>query len=71
MNTHEQHDSYIKQIAYQIWEAEGRPDGQAHKHWQQASILIEVLEKENRGATQNSAPAHPKHSNEPQQPDQT
>lgn len=64
-------DSYIRQIAYQLWEAEGRPEGKAQEHWQQANILIRTLEKEDQVAAGQSAPAHPKNSNEPPQPDQT
>jgi hypothetical protein len=31
----------IKERAYQLWEAEGRPHGKHEQHWQRASKLIE------------------------------
>ncbi|WP_083988742.1 DUF2934 domain-containing protein [Devosia geojensis] len=30
-------DEQIRLRAYQIWETEGRPEGRAEEHWQQAS----------------------------------
>jgi hypothetical protein len=38
MNTEEQR---IRDFAYQIWEAEGKPEGQAERHWQMACKLAE------------------------------
>ena len=29
----------IRELAYQIWEAEGRPDGEQDRHWTLASRL--------------------------------
>ena len=34
-------DQTIRDVAYAIWEAEGRPDGQDEAHWQQAELLVE------------------------------
>lgn len=39
MNTHEER---VRECAYQIWEAEGRPEGQACRHWETASKLTEM-----------------------------
>ncbi len=36
MNTEEQR---IREFAYQIWESEGKPEGQAERHWQMACKL--------------------------------
>ncbi len=36
-------DDYLERVqarAYEIWEREGRPDGAAEAHWQQASAEI-------------------------------
>lgn len=30
----------IQQLAHEIWEAEGRPDGQATRHWAMAERLV-------------------------------
>lgn len=30
----------IRDLAYQIWEDEGRPEGRAEVHWQQAHELV-------------------------------
>ncbi|MGG2399921.1 DUF2934 domain-containing protein [Pseudomonas sp. SH1-B] len=36
MSTDEQR---IREFAFQIWESEGRPEGQHERHWQMASKL--------------------------------
>lgn len=33
------HENRIRDLAYQIWESEGRPHGQAARHWDIASKL--------------------------------
>lgn len=33
---------YIRELAYQIWESEGRPEGQHQRHWQMACKLAET-----------------------------
>ncbi|QQZ44638.1 DUF2934 domain-containing protein [Pseudomonas sp. SK3(2021)] len=35
-------DKRIREFAYQIWESEGRPDGQEHRHWEMACKLAEA-----------------------------
>lgn len=30
-----------RELAYQIWESEGRPEGQTEKHWEMARKLVE------------------------------
>ncbi|MBO9829364.1 MULTISPECIES: DUF2934 domain-containing protein [Xanthomonas] len=30
----------IRQLAHEIWEAEGRPDGHAARHWAMAERLV-------------------------------
>ncbi len=32
----------IREFAYQIWESEGRPEGQESRHWEMASKLAEA-----------------------------
>lgn len=32
----------IEMLAHQIWEAEGRPDGQEQRHWHMAERLVEA-----------------------------
>ncbi len=34
----------IAELAHRIWETEGRPDGQAQRHWAMAERLIEANE---------------------------
>lgn len=31
----------IRELAYQIWESEGRPDGENERHWQMATRLVQ------------------------------
>ncbi len=35
-------DNRIREFAYQIWEAEGRPLGQEERHWEMACKLAEA-----------------------------
>lgn len=39
----------IRELAYQIWESEGRPEGQDARHWQMA---IKLLDSEQKGDLQ-------------------
>lgn len=44
----------IRQRAYQLWEAEGRPEGRQDVHWDQASELV-AIEENGRLATRSLA----------------
>ena len=35
-------DKHIREFAYQIWESEGRPDGQEARHWDMAHKLAQA-----------------------------
>jgi hypothetical protein len=37
------YDQRVRENAYYLWEAEGRPDGRAHIHWQMAEIATVLL----------------------------
>lgn len=56
-------DTRISEFAYQIWESEGRPDGQQSRHWEMAVKLAaaETLAKPKpgkpRAKTADKAPA--------------
>lgn len=39
----------IRELAYQIWESEGRPEGEDARHWQMA---IKLLDSEQKGELQ-------------------
>ncbi|UIP32925.1 DUF2934 domain-containing protein [Stutzerimonas kunmingensis] len=39
-------DERIRQRAYEIWQAEGQPEGKESEHWQQAREEIEPFYKE-------------------------
>ena len=34
------HEHRVRERAYAIWEAEGRPDGKEHEHWLRAEAEI-------------------------------
>lgn len=36
-------DYDIRELAYQIWESEGRPEGEAERHWEMALKLSRNL----------------------------
>jgi hypothetical protein len=38
-------------IAYQLWEDEGRPEGKAEEHWQQACLVVMSLTDEETTAS--------------------
>ena len=35
-------DKHIREFAYQIWESEGRPEGQEARHWDMAHKLAQA-----------------------------
>lgn len=35
-------DEYVRSRAYEIWEQEGRPDGEHERHWRQATEEFEA-----------------------------
>lgn len=37
-------ENYIRELAYQIWESEGWPEGQARRHWEMAAKLSKLQE---------------------------
>ncbi len=39
-------DQLISEIAYQIWEAEGRPAGRADAHWIEAKARLDAVPDE-------------------------
>jgi len=49
------HEQQVRRRAYEIWEAEGRPEGAGARHWQQAEEEIAAIEKGWPGATAASA----------------
>lgn len=56
MNINEQR---VREFAHQIWESEGCPDGQSHRHWEMACRLAE--ESEDRPAAFQQQQAAPQH----------
>ncbi len=53
-------ENRIREIAYFIWQEEGRPDGQAERHWRSAQAIVESLEadqKSGEGEAPGEAPA--------------
>ncbi len=39
---HEERQQRTRDLAHQIWEAEGRPEGQQERHWHMAERLVEA-----------------------------
>lgn len=48
----EQRRKRIAELAHIIWESEGRPDGQAERHWSMAEKLVAAEEHVNTGHKQ-------------------
>lgn len=49
----EQRTARIRQLAREIWEAEGRPDGEELRHWAMAERLVDA---EIRAAAEDDHP---------------
>jgi hypothetical protein len=49
----------IQQLAYQIWESEGRPAHEEHRHWEMATKLYEA-EQQQANPVAGSVEAKPK-----------
>jgi Protein of unknown function (DUF2934) len=47
-------EQVIRDAAYAIWQAEGRPDGRAADHWRQAQEQVE-MSASSRGPAENRA----------------
>jgi hypothetical protein len=44
----------IRESAYRMWEDEGRPEGQAHRHWATAARRIEAEDLKSAASTPES-----------------
>ena len=65
-------EDVIRKLAKQIWEAEGKPDGLAEKHWQRACILAARADSPDDAKLKRSIdPSQATGPTEPVQPDQT
>ena len=66
------HTDLIRKLAHQIWEAEGKPDGQAELHWERAKILAaESPDPAKAGLKRSIDPSESSAPTELAQPDQT
>lgn len=45
----------IGRLAHEIWEAEGRPEGQSLRHWSMAERLVEAEERARAHAASGGA----------------
>lgn len=41
----EDREQRIRELAYAIWEQEGRPEGQSERHWETAETAIKAMER--------------------------
>ena len=65
-------EEVIRKLANQIWVAEGKPDGQAAKHWERARILASKANSPDQAVLKKSIdPSEASGPTEPFQPDQT
>lgn len=62
--------TYIQEIAYKLWEAAGRPEGQDVKYWNEASALVNTISS-GKGASPEMQSTPQEKAIEPAQPDQT
>lgn len=53
-------EARIRERAHQLWEDAGRPEGQAHIHWERARTLVALEDdKTSRKPVEPNAPAEP------------
>lgn len=65
-------EEVIRKLAHQIWEAEGKPDGQSNKHWEKATVLASAVNHPDQAYLKRSIdPSEASGPTEPVQPDQT
>lgn len=77
-------DISIRSLAHQLWESEGKPEGQAERHWKLAARLISGQKDHQQdqthtqgqpadkgGQKRSTDPSEVKGPPEPEQPDQT
>lgn len=50
----------IRELAHQIWESEGRPDGQDARHWEMACKLLEGEQQGDLQPAPEKAPRKPR-----------
>jgi len=50
----------VREFAYQIWESEGKPEGQEERHWDMARKLAEAEALAPKAEPRKRAPAKPK-----------
>lgn len=59
-------DKRIREFAYQIWESEGKPEGQETRHWEMARTLAQAeAETQAPRAAGKPAKAKPKTTEKP------
>lgn len=55
-STETERDDEIRQLAYQIWQEEGCPDGREVQHWLKAQVLWEDTNRPQSKRKQSKAP---------------
>ncbi len=58
----------VREFAYQIWESEGKPEGQEERHWEMARKLAEAEALAPKAEPRKRAPAKPKVAAGPKAP---
>jgi hypothetical protein len=53
-------DQRIADLAYRIWEDDGRPEGRAEAHWLRAAVLVDEMAPPATARKKSAAPKMPK-----------
>jgi hypothetical protein len=53
-------DQRIADLAYRMWEEDGRPEGRAEAHWLRAAVLVDEMVPTTPAKKRASAPKTPK-----------
>jgi len=61
------HENKVRELAYQIWESEGKPQGRAIRHWE---LACELAESEVDGCIRPVTQINPLDAIEQQEPEE-
>jgi hypothetical protein len=53
-------DQRIADLAYRMWEEDGRPEGRAEAHWLRAAVLVDEMAPKAPAKKKAAAPKTPK-----------
>ena len=53
-------DQRVADLAYRMWEEDGRPEGRAEAHWLRAAVMVDEMAPKTSAKKKIAAPKTPK-----------